>query len=132
LHPHVAAAYEIERPVYFFELNFEELVRLAGKGAAIVPPSRFPESVRDVALLAPLDLPAAGLIECVHGSKVKELEDVAIFDLYQGDRLPEGCKSIALRLRYRAADRTLTDEEVQQLHQKVVSNLTTRLGVTVR
>ncbi len=132
LHPRVAAAYEIERPVYFFELNFEALVRLAGKGATIIPPSRFPESVRDVALLAPLDLPAAGLIECVHGSKVKELEDVAIFDLYQGDRLPAGSKSIALRLRYRAADRTLTDEEVQQLHQKVVAGLTTKLGVTVR
>lgn len=132
LHPHVQAAYEIERPVYYFELNFEELVRLSGKGVAIEPPSRFPESVRDVALLAPLDLPAASLIDCVHGSKVKELEAVAIFDLYQGDRLPAGSKSIALRLRYRAADRTLTDEEVQQLHQKVVVNLTEKLGVTTR
>lgn len=132
LHPQVLAAYEIERPVYYFELNFEELVRLAGKGDAIVPPSRFPESVRDVALLAPLELPAASLLDCVRGSKVKELEDVAIFDLYQGDRLPAGNKSIALRLRYRAADRTLTDEEVQQLHQKVVANLTGKLGVTTR
>ncbi len=132
LHPHVQAAYEVERPVYYFELNFEELVRLTGKGVAIEPPSRFPESVRDVALLAPFDLPAASLIDCVHGSKVKELEAVAIFDLYQGDRLPAGSKSIALRLRYRAADRTLTDEEVQQLHQKVVVNLKEKLGVTTR
>lgn len=132
VHPAVLARYEIERPIYYFELNFEELVRLVGKRKAIQPPSRFPDSVRDVALLAPLDLPAASLLDCVSGVKAKELEDVAVFDLYQGDRLPEGTKSIALRMRYRAIDRTMTDEEVQAVHQKVVTCITSKLGVSIR
>ncbi|MDK9719213.1 MAG: phenylalanine--tRNA ligase subunit beta, partial [Trichlorobacter sp.] len=124
--------YEIERSVYYFELNFEELVRLSGARKAITPPSRFPDSVRDLALLVPLDLASGQLIDCVTSVKQKELEDVAIFDLYQGDRVPEGHKSIALRLRYRAADRTMTDDEVQQVHQKIIASLTERLGVSVR
>lgn len=132
IHPQVLKSYEIERPVYYFELNFEELVRLAGKHASIVPPSRFPDSVRDLALLAPIELPAAQLIDCVKALKLKELEEITIFDLYQGDRIAEGHKSIALRLRYRAGDRTMTDDEVQLVHQKVVTALTTKTAVTVR
>jgi len=132
IHPQVLNSYEIERPVYYFELNFEELVRLAGTRKFIAPPSRFPDSVRDLALLAPAELPSVQLIDCVEGLKLKELENVSIFDLYQGDRVAEGHKSVALRLRYRAADRTMTDDEVQVVHQKVITALTGRIGVSVR
>jgi phenylalanyl-tRNA synthetase beta chain len=132
IHPEVLKRYEIEQSVYYFELNFEELVRLSGGRKAIAAPSRFPDSVRDLALLAPLDLPSAQLIDCVKSLKLQELEKVTIFDLYQGDRVPEGYKSIALRLRYRAAERTMTDDEVQLVHQKVVNALTGKLGLSVR
>lgn len=132
IHPEVLKSYEIEHSVYYFELNFEELVRLSGSRKAVLPPSRFPDSVRDLALLAPLELASSQLIDCVNGLRQKELEDVVIFDLYQGDRVPAGHKSIALRLRYRAADRTMTDDEVQLVHQKVINALTSKLGVSVR
>ncbi len=132
IHPDVLKNYDIERSVYYFELNFEELVRLAGNRKVIVPPSRFPDSVRDLALLAPLELASSQLVDCVKGLRLKELEEVAIFDLYQGDRVPDGHKSIALRLRYRSSDRTMTDDEVQLVHTKVVAVLTGKLNVTVR
>jgi len=132
IHPDVLKNYDIERSVYYFELNFEELVRLAGNRKAIVPPSRFPDSVRDLALLAPLELASSQLLDCVRGLRLKELEEVAIFDLYQGDRVPEGHKSIALRLRYRSSDRTMTDDEVHLVHTKVISTLTGKLNITVR
>jgi phenylalanyl-tRNA synthetase beta chain len=132
IHPDVLKNYDIERSVYYFELNFEELVRFAGNRTAIVPPSRFPDSVRDLALLAPLELASSQLLNCVKGLRLKELEEVAIFDLYQGDRVPEGHKSIALRLRYRSSERTMTDDEVQLVHTKVIAALTGKLNVTVR
>ena len=132
IHPTVLKQYEIERPVYYFELNFEEIVRFSGSHRAIIPPSRYPDSVRDLALLSPLELESSRFVDCVKGLKLKELEEVIIFDLYQGDRVPEGHKSIALRLRYRSADRTLTDDEVQDVHQKVIAVLTNKLGVSVR
>ncbi len=132
LHPTVLANYEIERTVYYFELNFEDMVRFSGTRPAIVPPSRYPDSVRDLALLSPLELPSSSFVACINALKLKELEDVVIFDIYQGERVPQGFKSVALRLRYRAADRTLTDDEVQIVHQKVIAALTGKLGVTVR
>lgn len=132
IHPAVQARFELERPVYCFELDFEALVRLSGKRKPIVPPSRYPDSARDVALLTPLELPAEQLLACVKGLRLKELESVDIFDLYQGDKLPVGHKSIALRLKYRSSERTLTDDEVSVLHQKVVDTLVKKVGVTVR
>jgi phenylalanyl-tRNA synthetase beta chain len=132
LHPAVQNRYELERPAYCFELDFEALVRLSGKRRAIVPPSRYPDSVRDLALLAPLELAAEQLLSCVNGLRLKELEDVDVFDLYQGEKIPSGQKSIALRLRYRSPERTLTDDEVSALHQKVVDTLAKKLGVTLR
>lgn len=132
LHPEVLAHFEIERPVFYFELNFEELVKLSGKRKAIVPPSRFPDSVRDIALLVPLEQASVQLISSIKKLKLKELEEISIFDLYQGEKLPEGHKSIALRLRYRAVDRTLTDDEVQKIHQKVLGALTENASVTLR
>jgi phenylalanyl-tRNA synthetase beta chain len=88
--------------------------------------------VRDLALLAPLELAAEQLLSCVNGLRLKELEDVDVFDLYQGEKIPSGQKSIALRLRYRSPERTLTDDEVSALHQKVVDTLAKKLGVTLR
>jgi len=90
LHPAVQNRYELERPAYCFELDFEALVRLSGKRRAIVPPSRYPDSVRDLALLAPLELAAEQLLSCVNGLRLKELEDVDVFDLYQGEKIPSG------------------------------------------
>ncbi|MGE0157042.1 MAG: phenylalanine--tRNA ligase subunit beta [Geobacter sp.] len=132
LHPAVQGRYELERPAYCFELDFEALVRLSGKRRAIVPPSRYPDSVRDLALLAPLELASEQLLSCVSGLRLKELEDVNVFDLYQGQAIPSGQKSIALRLRYRSPERTLTDDEVSALHQKVVDTLAKKLGVALR
>ena len=132
LHPSAQARFELERPAYCFELDFEALVRLSGRRRAIVPPSRYPDSVRDLALLAPLELAAEQLLTCVNGLRLKELEDVDVFDLYQGEKIPVGQKSIALRLRYRSPERTLTDDEVSALHQKVVDTLAKKLGVALR
>ncbi len=132
IHPQVLKNYEIERPLYYFELNFEQLVKFSSERINVVPPSRFPDSVRDLALLSPIDTLSCQFIDCIKSLRLKELEDVTIFDIYQGEHLPKDSKSIALRLRYRAMDRTLTDDEVQVIHSKVINALTDKLAVSVR
>jgi len=132
IHPLVLENYGIDHPLFYFELNFEELVRLAGGQKKIIPPSRYPDSVRDLALLLERERPISELIDCINDLHLKELEEVTIFDLYQGDRIPANSKSVALRLRYRSRERTLTDEDVMKLHQKVVDAATRKLGATVR
>ena len=132
LHPDVLDSFAIEQPVYYVELNFEKLLKHCGAHPAIVPPSRYPDTFRDSALLIDETTPAAVVLETIRGQKVKELEGVELFDLYTGAGIPEGKKSIAVRVRYRAPDRTLTDDEVTPLHAKIVDNLVKKLGITVR
>ena len=132
LHPDVLDSFAIEQPAYYVELNFEKLLRHCGARPTIVPPSRYPDTFRDSALLIDETTPAAIVLETIRVQKVKELEGVELFDLYTGAGIPEGKKSIAVRVRYRATDRTLTDEEVTPLHAKIIDNLIKKLAITVR
>lgn len=132
IHPTVMANFGLERPVYCFELDFEKLVVLARQKRTVTAPSRFPDSSRDIAMLAPDDLPAEKIVDCVRGVKAQEIESVEIFDLYRGAGIPEGFKSIAIRVRYRSYERTLTDDEIGALHGKVVENLVNKVKVSIR
>ncbi len=132
LHPDVLGNFLIEQPVYYVELNFEKLLTKCGAAIAIVPPSRYPDTFRDIALLIDADLPAATVLETIRGQKIKELEGVELFDLYTGQGIPDGKKSIAVRVRYRSPDRTLTDDEVTPLHGRIIDNLVKKLAITVR
>lgn len=132
LHPLVQKNFAIEKPVFCFELNFEKLVKLARSKKTITAPSRFPDSSRDIAMLIPEELSASKIVECVKAEKAKEIEQVQIFDVYRGKGVPEGQKSIAVRIRYRSFERTLAEEEITTLHKKIVGNLTDKLKVTLR
>jgi phenylalanyl-tRNA synthetase beta chain len=132
IHPTVQENFNIEKPVYGFELDFEKLVTLSRQKVNINAPSRFPDSTRDIALLAPDELPADSILRCVQAVKAQEIEQVEVFDLYRGTGIPEGSKSIAIRIRYRSYERTLTDEEIGVIHAKVVAALVNKLNVTTR
>jgi phenylalanyl-tRNA synthetase beta chain len=132
LHPTVQENFGLDKPVYCFELDFEKVLTLARQKQTISAPSRFPDSTRDIAMLAPVELSAEKIIECIQGVKAKEVEKVDIFDLYLGKGIPEGFKSIAVRIRYRSYERTLTDEEIGRLHGKIVDTLLNKVKVSIR
>jgi phenylalanyl-tRNA synthetase beta chain len=132
LHPTVLENFGIDVPVYHFELDFEGLVRLSRVITSVVAPSRFPDVQRDLALLVPVEVPSQEIVDSIRGQKVMELEGVDIFDYYTGSHVPEGKKSIAVRLTYRLADRTLTDDEVNRIHGRVLDTLCRRMPVTIR
>jgi phenylalanyl-tRNA synthetase beta chain len=132
IHPTVQANFGIEKPVYAFELDFEKLVALANQKRAISAPSRFPDSTRDIAMLAADDVQAERIVACVNSVKAREIEQVEIFDLYRGAGIQEGFKSIAIRIRYRSYERTLTDEEIGAIHARVIDALVNKLNVTIR
>lgn len=125
----------LSAPVFVAELDLPKLRKLAGGTGAVEDLPQFPGSSRDVALEAAADLPNAE-IERVLG-KVKEplLVSIECFDLFTdptGTKLAADRKSIAYRLLYRAADRTLKTEEIDAAHQGVLKALTSGLKVTIR
>lgn len=132
IHPDVQGNFDISQPVYYFEINFEKLVASSSDKRTIVPPSRFPDVCRDIALLVADETPAAAILATVHNLNVPEIESAIIFDLYKGASIPLGQKSLAVRIRYRSPDKTLTDDQVSGFHQRVVNSLIKELGATIR
>ena len=132
LHPTVQENYGIAAPVYYLELNFEALIGARKKPQTAQVPSRFPSTFRDSAMLLPRETPAAEVIACVKGVKAAELEGVELFDVYTGGNISASEKSIAIRVRYGSRERTLTDDEVSLLHQRVTEALKKKLNAAFR
>jgi phenylalanyl-tRNA synthetase beta chain len=96
------------------------------------PYSTFPASDRDIAFYAPVSVSVADLEKAMTKAGGKLLNSVTLFDEYQGESVPEGQRSLAFRLVYRALDRTLTDEDVEPVHQKVRAALEKQFQVALR
>ena len=132
LHPGVGAGYKFKQPVFVAELNLNSMLLADRAEVRYHPLPKFPTVVRDLALLIDSGVPFADVEMAVNALEIPELVGVKLFDLYAGKELPQGKHSIALSLRYRAADRTLTVEEVNAVHERVVSTLIEQFGAEVR
>jgi phenylalanyl-tRNA synthetase beta chain len=132
LHPDVMENFGIEQTVYYFEINFERLVTQSQEITSVLPPSRFPDSIRDIAMLVADEVSFITVHESIKNLNIKEIEEIDIFDLYKGEHVPPGQKSIAIRLRYRSRDKTLTDDEVSRFHERVINILINEIKVTIR
>ena len=115
VHPLVLRAWELQGPAGAFDLNAELLHELTqGRIATYSDVTSFPAVLQDIAVIVPEDVPAARLAEVVRAGAGELLASLRVFDLYHGEQVGEGSKSLALRLEFRAPDRTLTDEEVAE------------------
>ncbi len=90
------------------------------------PFSIYPAIVRDISLLVPLETKVKEVLEVINLEGKELVRDVDLFDLFVGENIPEGMKSLAFHITYQAKDRTLSSEEVDSLHQKIVKALTQR------
>ena len=132
LHPDTAEKYGFKKPVYVFEIELAGLLPFfeASKKYSRLP--KFPESTRDIAFVVANDISCSEIIGYVSSLDVKLIENVSVFDVYCGQGIPEGKKSVALRIIYRSLERTLTYEEVEATHDVVRKGLSLRFGAEVR
>jgi phenylalanyl-tRNA synthetase beta chain len=133
LHPAEALTLDLSMPCALFEVDLTQLVEYAGRSREkVMPPPRFPAVRRDLALLIDHEFPAKKVSEVIAGLNSGLLESVELFDVYEGGSLPAGKKSVAVACRYRAKDRTLTDEEVNLAHAALVDRAAKELGAELR
>jgi len=132
IHPEVAEELEIPFEISMFEVDSRKLLDYAPARQALRAIPRYPASTRDVSLLVPQDLLASSVMAAVDGLREPLVEDVRVFDEYCGEGVPAGRRALAFSIVYRAEDRTLTDDEVADLHTRVVEHVVSTLGVTVR
>jgi phenylalanyl-tRNA synthetase beta chain len=133
LHPREAMRLELGAPCAVYELDLTKLISygFTPRETIEIPP-RFPAVRRDVALVLERDLPVEMVVRTVKEAASPLLESVEVFDVYEGQGIASGRKSVALACRYRAKDRTLTDEEVNRVHSAVVEQARTRLAAELR
>ena len=125
----VLESYDIDQDVYMFELNFNELMSHSMMRTFQSLPI-FPSVYRDMALVLPYDIPVSQVNELIKtGDLVK---NVNLFDVYKGKQIPDNMKSLAFSIEYYSPDRTLTDEEVDGVQQRIVSMLAEKFGAELR
>ncbi|HCY7795317.1 TPA: phenylalanine--tRNA ligase subunit beta [Staphylococcus aureus] len=122
LHPTLAADNDLKR-TYVFELNFDALMAVSVGYINYQPIPRFPGMSRDIALEVDQNIPAADLLSTIHAHGGNILKDILVFDVYQGEHLEKGKKSIAIRLNYLDTEETLTDERVSKVQAEIEAAL---------
>ena len=132
LHPEVIRNFDLAPSSILCDIDIEALFEIGDKTIKFKPLSRFPDVQRDSAFLVDIDVAAQQVFSILNRVKIKDLESIELFDVYCGEGVPEGKKSLAIRACYRAMDRTLTDELIQNLHGKLIKSMEKELGAELR
>lgn len=132
LHPHLTTRYKFKQPIFIAEVNLGMLLKAEVKEARYQPLPKFPTVLRDIALLVDRSITWAEIEGAIRSLEIPQLENLRLFDLYAGKELPPDKHSLALSLRLRATDRTLTEAEINEMYDRVVSTLQTKFGAELR
>jgi len=119
----VAVDYKFRQPVYVAELDLTQLIASSELEVHYKPLPRYPSVVRDVTLLLDRNVTVADLLSIITGQSVAECRGASFVDAYSGQGIPAGKRAVTLRLEYRADDRTLRDEEVEERHRTLIDLL---------
>ena len=130
LHPGVKAELGLKADALLFEVRQDALIH--GRLPAFKPLSRYPEVRRDLAFLVSQERPVQALLDCVRDQAGEWLQELRLFDVYQGKGVPDGYQSIALGLTWQHPSRTLNDEEINQLVDAIVAESHQHLGAELR
>ena len=131
--PIVRKKFDIKQEVYFAEIDFDQLIKMTKKSKVQFKElSKFPEVKRDLALLVDKGVSFSTLRSIAFGAEKKLLKSVSLFDVYEGDKLPEGKKSYALSFILEDRNQTLTDKQIERSMSNIQTQLEQKAGAEVR
>jgi phenylalanyl-tRNA synthetase beta chain len=128
----VLEAFEVKGPVFLFDLDFDLLEEKATEQRRCRPIPRFPEVNRDLAIVISEDVPAQRVLDFLAEHRPEHAESTLLFDCYRGSQVGAGMKSLAFRITYRSPERSLTDEEVNEIHTRVTGEVLAAFRATLR
>jgi phenylalanyl-tRNA synthetase beta chain len=130
VHPRLIQTLELTPPVYLFELRLAPLCQ--AKRPQFKEISKYPSMRRDIAVLVSEEVSAAQLLDCIQHKNIETLIDLQLFDVYQGEGIEPGKKSLAMELIFQAFSRNLTDSEVDTVVEQILGTLEQHLGAQLR
>jgi phenylalanyl-tRNA synthetase beta chain len=119
----IVSSYKLRQPVYILELDLSALLTSQAKVVQYAPLPRYPAVVRDLSLLLSRNVTVGEIMRAVSGRGVAEFRGVKLVGTYEGTNVPAGKRSVTLRIEYRSDERTLRDEEVEQVHAELTASL---------
>ena len=131
-HPEVLGNYDLPHKAYLFELDFDRLVNVVEPMKQFEPIPIYPSVNRDLAIVLDADTPASHPTEIIKAAGGELVSALHLFDVYTGEQVPEGKKSLAFAIEYRSTTETLTDEIVDRVHGGILEQLERELGATLR
>ncbi|MBU5456179.1 phenylalanine--tRNA ligase subunit beta [Caproiciproducens sp. MSJ-32] len=132
VHPTVTENYGIDTNCYLAELDLDILFNYANITKSYKPLPKFPAVTRDMALLVDDEILVQDIEDAIRRAGANLVEKVKLFDIYKGSQIPEGKKSIAYSISYRDNNKTLTDNDVNKVHDKILRSLEHKLGAILR
>lgn len=132
IHPGVCANFKIDTEVYVAVLDFEVIAEQFTADRQYKALPKFPAVTRDIAVTVDKAVPVGDIVKVIKAQKTDIIEDYKLFDVYEGKQVGEGKKSVAYSITFRAADRTLTDEDVNPVTEKILAELESKLGAQLR
>ncbi len=122
--PALLSSFDIEQEVYLLQIDFEKTVAICKEQEEIYTPiNRLPSIERDISLIIPHDITAADILKTIKNSGGQMIKAIEQLDLYEGENIPAGKKSYTFRIIYQSEKKTLTDEEVNQIHFNIIDTL---------
>lgn len=132
IHPDISDNYGIEVSSYVAILNLDMLIKLSGNDNKYNPLPKYPAVTRDLAVLVEDSILVQQIEDIIKKQGSNLLDSIKLFDVYKGSQIPEGKKSVAYALSYRAENKTLTDVEVNKVHDKILRSLEHQIGAELR
>ncbi len=131
VHPKVLTAFDLKQTAFIFELDQFVLISAASKEKQYSPPPRFPATARDITIIIPKSIESGEILKTVEDMGEELVESVRLYDLFEGNPIPEDRKSVTLRVKYRSGEKTLEDADVAPVTEKIAKRLMDRMDASL-
>jgi len=131
LHPNVLSNYDLKQTAFIFELNFDKLINYIPGTKSVIPIPKFPATSRDITLIVNKDIEVNHILRNVMDLNEELVEHLHLFDVFEGDPIPAGRKSISFRITYRSSSETLEDNRTNNLHKSISDRLVEKFDATL-
>ena len=131
-HPDMLDNYGVQVRAFIAELNFDEIANQSNPDIKYMSLPKYPSVSRDIAVVVDEAITAGQVEEIIRNKGGKTVEDVKLFDIYRGSQVEKGYKSMAYAITYRSDEKTLTEEEIAKVHNKILNSLANQVGASLR
>jgi phenylalanyl-tRNA synthetase beta chain len=131
IHPRVLGSFDLKQTAYIFELELDKIAELIPQTRFSKPIPRFPAIYRDITIIIDRGIETQTVLETAAGFNEKLVEHLHLFDVFEGEPIAAGKKSVSFRVTYRSSDKTLVDQDVNELHKSITDKLLTAFEATL-